>query len=409
MELCRRSVLLGVGALALSGCGTGQPTPSVTDALPTVRNPEWDAWVGSFRSRALASGIRSSVFDAAFSVAGYTPGVIERDRNQTERVRTLEDYIAIVADEEQVREGRAKFSQFGGLLRLLQSQYGVEAHVIAAIWGVESRYGARRGSIPVISATSTLAYDGRRGAFFERQLLAALRIQQNGDISPRNMTGSWAGAMGHTQFIPTTYEAYAVDFRGDGRRDIWEDDPTDALASAANYIARSGWRTGQPWGVEVRLPSGFDQGLTGRGSGRSPDNWAALGIRDMDGRVVPNHGSASILTPMGPAGPAFMIFSNYTVLSRYNNSQNYIIGVGYLSDRIAGGPPIRGGFPPDAQGLSIADRQEIQRSLAAAGYDPGDVDGVIGDRTTAAIRAWEAANGLPVTGLATRDLLARLR
>lgn len=409
MGLSRRSVLLGISTLALSGCASGQPAFSTTDALPTARNPGWDAWVDAFRSRALAAGIRAPIFDAAFSVAGFTPGVIERDRNQTERVRTLEDYIAIVADEEQVRDGRAKFSQFGGLLRQLEAQYGVEAHVIAAIWGVESRYGARRGSIPVISATSTLAYEGRRGAFFERQLLAALRIQQNGDISPRNMTGSWAGAMGHTQFIPTTYEAYAVDFRGDGRRDIWEDDPTDGLASAANYLARSGWRRGQPWGVEVRLPQDFDQSLTGRGGGRSAEGWAALGVRDMDGRVVPNNGSASILTPMGPAGPAFMIFSNYTVLSRYNNSQNYIIGVGYLSDRIAGGPPIRGGFPPDAQGLSMSDRQEIQRRLAAAGFDPGDVDGVIGDRTTAAIGAWEAANGLPVTGVASRDLLVRLR
>jgi len=409
MALSRRFVLSGIGTLVLTGCASGQPTVSAGDTLPTARNPQWDAWVLSFRSRALSAGIREPVFDAAFSAAGYTPGVIERDRNQTESVRTLEDYIAIVADDAQIRDGRAKFAQYDGLLRQLEAQYGVEAHVIAAIWGVESRYGARRGSIPVISATSTLAYDGRRGAFFERQLLAALRIQQNGDISPRNMTGSWAGAMGHTQFIPTTYEAYAVDFRGDGRRDIWEDDPTDGLASAANYIARSGWRRGQPWGVEVRLPEGFDQRLTGRGSGRSPDDWAALGVRDMDGQVVPNHGTGSILTPMGPAGPAFMIFSNYTVLSRYNNSQNYIIGVGYLSDRIAGGPPIRGGFPPDAQGLTMADRQDIQRRLAQAGFDPGDADGVIGDKTIAAIRAWEAANGLPVTGVASPELLVRLR
>lgn len=409
MGLSRRSFVLGLAATAASGCASGPTSLPVSDALPTAPNPGWEAWVDAFRGRALGAGISASVFDSAFSVAGFTPGVVERDRNQTERVRTLEDYLALVAGDARVSEGRSRFSQYGALLRQIEGRFGVEAKVVAAVWGVESRYGTRRGSIPVISATSTLAYDGRRGAFFERQLLTALRIQQNGDIGPRAMTGSWAGAMGHTQFIPTTYEAYAVDFRGDGRRDIWQDDPTDGLASAANYLARSGWRRGQPWGVEVRLPDGFDYGLTGRSNGRSPDSWAALGVRDMGGQPVPNHGTGSIIVPMGRSGPAFMIFSNYTVLSRYNNSEHYIIAVGYLSDRIAGGPPIRAGFPPDAQGLRLSERQEIQRRLAQAGYDPGDADGVIGDRTIAAIRAWEIANGRPVTGLATRDLLEGLR
>jgi len=410
MDLSRRSVVLGLSASALAGCASGQaPVAAVADTLPTAPNPGWDAWVEGFRGRAVGSGISASVFDRAFSVAGFVPGVVERDRNQTERVRTLEDYLAIVADDARIGEGRSRFAQYGGLLEQLESRFGVEAKVLTSIWGVESRYGTRRGSIPVISATSTLAFDGRRGAFFERQLLAALRIQQNGDIGPRDMTGSWAGAMGHTQFIPTTYEAYAIDFRGDGRRDIWADDPTDALASAANYLAESGWRRGQPWGVEVQLPEGFDYGLTGRGNGRNPDSWASLGVRDMNGRAVPNHGTGSIILPMGASGPAFMIFANYTVLSRYNNSQNYIIAVGYLADRIAGGPPIRAGFPPDAQGLRLEERQEIQRRLAQAGYDPGDADGVIGDRTIAAIRAWQTANGQPVTGLATRDLLESLR
>ena len=221
----------------------------------------------------------------------------------------------------------------------------------------------------MISALSTLAYDGRRGAFFEEQLIAALRILANGDTSVGQMSGSWAGAMGHTQFIPTSYLAYAVDFRGDGRRDIWSDDPTDALASAAAYLSRSGWTRGQPWGVEVRLPAGFDTGLTGRGTTRSASAWGALGVTDMDGRRVADHGPASILIPAGPTGPAFMVFPNFGVILRYNNAINYGIGVGHLSDRLRGGPPVRGTFPPDAQGLTLADQLRGARELRKRLWD----------------------------------------
>jgi hypothetical protein len=213
--------------------------------------------------------------------------------------------------------------------------------------------------------------------------------------------------MGHTQFIPTSYLAYAVDFGGDGRRDIWSDDPTDALASTAAYLSRSGWRRGQPWGVEVRLPDGF-AGPVGRGTTRSPSAWAAAGVRDMDGRTVPDHGPASIITPMGGSGPAFMIFPNFTVITRYNNAENYVIGIGHLSDRLAGGPPIRGRFPPDARGMTIADRQELQRRLTARGFDTGGADGVIGSRTTDAISAYQASVGLPVTGEPSLQLLSSL-
>ncbi len=206
---------------------------------------------------------------------------------------------------------------------------------------------------------------GGAGAFFEQQLVAALKILQNGDITPDRMTGSWAGAMGHTQFIPTSYLAYAVDFTGDGRRDIWSEDPTDALASTAAYLAKSGWTRGQPWGVEVRLPAGFNTGLAGRGKGRSPSEWAAMGVRDMNGGSVPNHGGASIIIPAGAGGPAFMIFNNFNAIARYNNAESYVIGVGHLSDRLRGGPAVRGNFPPDAKGMTIENRQEL-----AAPADP---------------------------------------
>lgn len=406
----RRFFAAGLGSLVLAGCGTGGGGPATPQTpMRPVPNAGWSAWVRGFRGRAAARGISAATLERAFRGAGYLPGVVERDRNQTESRLSLEDYLAIAASEDRIRTGRQKLQRYRSLLARIESRYRVEAQYVTAIWGLESRYGARRGDIPVVSALSTLAYDGRRGAFFESQLVAALKILQDGDITPARMLGSWAGAMGHTQFIPTSYLAYAVDFTGDGRRDIWSDDPADALASAAAYLNRSGWTYGQPWGVEVRLPEGFGGGLLGRGTRRSPADWAALGVRDMSGAAVPNHGPASILAPSGIGGPAFMIFRNFTVITRYNNSESYVIGIGHLADRIIGGSPVRGTFPPDEQGLTLADRREVQQRLTAAGYDTGGADGVIGSNSRAAISAYQRSNGLEVTGDATPDLLQRLR
>jgi lytic murein transglycosylase len=384
------------------------PAP-VDPALRPRFDAGWNGWVQGFLPRARAAGIEPATLDRAFRDAGFVPGVIERDRNQTEFTRTLEDYLAIAASDQRIALGRAALAREGRSLAAISARYGVEAEVICAVWGLESQYGTRRGDIPVISALSTLAYEGRRGAFFESQLIAALRILQSGDITPERMTGSWAGAMGHTQFIPTSYLQFAVDFTGDGRRDIWSEDPTDALASTAAYLARSGWQTGRPWGAEVVLPAGFDTRLTGRDRNRASGDWAAMGVRLATGAALPDHGPASIVIPQGAAGPAFALWRNFTVITRYNNALNYAIGVGHLSDRLRGGGPIRAAFPPDANGLTLADRQELQRRLTAAGYDTGGTDGVVGSRTTAAISAFEAANGLPVTGVATAALLARLR
>ncbi len=414
MHLTRRSLICGLSALGLSGC-VGAPAggPMVSrgagPGMTPVPDAGYDAWVAGFRGRALGQGIAPGTFDSAFRSAGFLPGVIERDRNQTEFSRTLEDYLAIAASPERIAKGRAALARHGASLRAIEARYGVEAEVVTAVWGLESQYGERRGDIPVISALSTLAYEGRRGAFFEQQLLAALRILQRGDTSPANMTGSWAGAMGHTQFIPTSYLEFAVDFTGDGRRDIWSEDPTDALASTAAYLARSGWRKGQPWGIEVRLPAGFNTGLAGRGKGRAPEEWAGLGVTTATGGRLPGHGAGSILLPQGTNGPAFLIFGNFNAIARYNNAVNYVIGVGHLSDRLRGGGPIRGSFPPDAAGMSLADRQELQRRLTAAGFDTEGADGVIGGKTRAAIEAYQRARSLPVTGEPTMPLLEALR
>ncbi|MDP5359198.1 MAG: lytic murein transglycosylase, partial [Paracoccaceae bacterium] len=221
-------------------------------------------WIAGFRGRARAAGISDRTFDAAFADVRYLQDSIDRDRNQAEFVRPLADYLSSAVSDTRVVNGRDKVGRFANVLAQIEARFDVEPQVVTAVWGMESNYGQRRGDTPLISTLATLAYDGRRGEFFESQLIAALKILQNGDVSPRDMTGSWAGAMGHTQFIPTSYEAYAVDFTGDGRRDIWADDPTDALASTAAYFRRFNWTKGQPWGVEVRLPAGFDFSQTSR-------------------------------------------------------------------------------------------------------------------------------------------------
>ncbi|MBL9050917.1 MAG: lytic murein transglycosylase [Tabrizicola sp.] len=404
----RRTALLTGAAAFLSACassgrsgGGGYRAP---DPAPrAVPNAGWDAWVEGFKGRAASRGISQATIDAAFRGAGFIPEVVEKDRNQTEFTRTLEDYLNIAASDERVALGRQKFAQYGGTLQAIESRYGVEGHVVAAVWGLESFFGTRRGNVPVVSALSTLAYDGRRGEFFESQLIAALKILQAGDVSPASMTGSWAGAMGHTQFIPTSYLAFAVDFTGDGRRDIWSEDPTDALASTAAYLARSGWTPGLPWGMEVTLPGNFNSGHLGRGKGKSAADWQALGVRSASGGAL---AGGSIIDG---GGPYFLLTQNFATILRYNNAQNYAIGVGHLSDRLLGRGAVQASFGPDAAGMTKADRQALQERLTAAGFDTGGTDGVIGAKTEAAISAYQASVGLPVTGKPSLDLLRRLR
>jgi len=335
--------------------------------------------------------------------ARFIPKVVEKDRNQTEVQRSLEDYLNIAASDERVSQGRAALSRHGSALNAIEARYGVPAQVVAAVWGLESFYGTRMGDVPVISACATLAFDGRRGAFFESQLIAALKILAAGDVTQDRMLGSWAGAMGHTQFIPTSYLGFAVDFTGDGRRDIWGGDPSDALASTAAYLAKSGWRRGAPWGEEVAVPAGTGAGV------REASDWAAAGVTGVGGGALRGAGRAELVLPAGAGGPALLLYDNCRVILRYNNAQSYAIGVGHLSDRLAGAGPLRAAFPPDAKGMTKDQRAELQRRLTAKGYDAGNPDGVIGKGTESAISAYQAAYGLPVTGQPSLDLLARLR
>ena len=366
-------------------------------------------WVDGFRGRAQAQGIRNDVLSRSFTGIGYNPDVVASDRNQSEFKREIWDYLDSAASPKRVANGQAALQQHRRTLQAIEDRFGVEKEVVTAVWGMESTYGERRGTLDVIESLATLAYDGRRGAFFEKQLIAALQIIQAGDVDPRNMTGSWAGAMGHTQFIPTSYLAYAVDFTGDGKRDIWSDDPTDALASTAAYLKRFGWTKGQPWGVEVRLPAGFNAGLAKRDIKRAPSEWAAMGVTDMQGRAVPNHGQAAILLPAGTAGAAFMIFDNFGVIARYNNAEAYVIGVGHLSDRIKGGPEIQTAWPRGYAPLSFDERMEMQQRLQARGYPVEKIDGIIGPNTVNAIRAFQASMGVPQDGFPSQDVLALLK
>ncbi|MDZ7904865.1 MAG: lytic murein transglycosylase [Cypionkella sp.] len=381
----------------------GAASPRAASRWHGQANPAFDAWAQGFAARARAKGLPETIVSRAMASAQFIPEVIERDRNQTEVQRSLEDYLNIAASAERVTQGRAALARMSGPLRAIESRYGVPANVVAAVWGLESFYGTRMGDVPVISALSTLAYDGRRGAFFESQLIAALRILAAGDITQDRMLGSWAGAMGHTQFIPTSYLGFAVDFTGDGRRDIWGGDPTDALASTAAYLAKSGWRKGQPWGEEVATPASAAAGTRDTGA------WAALGVTGIGGGRLRGSGPAQLLRPAGAGGPALLLYGNTRVILRYNNALSYAVGVGHLSDRLAGAGPLRAAFPPDSAGMTQDQRAELQRLLAAQGYDAGNPDGVIGKGTEAAIAAYQSANGLPVTGRPSLDLLARLR
>ena len=366
-------------------------------------------WIEGFRSKALRNAISASTFDASFKRVHYNTSVIQKDRNQSEFTKQIWEYLDSAVSDTRVSNGKQALGRNRDLLDQIEAKYGVEKEVVAAIWGLESAYGTFRGSLPLIESLATLAFDGRRRGFFEEQLIAALKIIQQGNVSPRNMTGSWAGAMGHTQFIPTSYLAYAVDFTGDGKRDIWSDNPADALASTAAYLARFGWRKGQPWGVEVSLPKGFDYGLSGERIKKSVADWTALGIRDAAGRKIPEHGAASILLPAGAQGVPFMIFQNFHVIERYNKADAYVIAVGHLSDRIMGGPALRAGWPRGDRSLKISEKQEMQERLTSAGFNTQGIDGVIGPNTIAAIRAFQARVGMIPDGYASLEILRRLR
>lgn len=372
-------------------------------------NARFDLWVSAFAARAQAQGISQQTIRTSFQGVSYDADVIRLDRNQSEFTKTIWDYLGTAVSDARIRNGKAALAQNAVVLDKIETKYGVDKEVVVAIWGLESAYGGFRGSNSTIQSLATLAFDARRADFFEEQLIEALKILQNGDVTAKNMTGSWAGAMGHTQFMPTSFRDHAVDFDGDGRRNVWSDDPTDALASTANYLRHFGWTHGQPWGVEVTLPKGFDYRLAAREITKSPGDWAALGVMGTGGKPVENHGLGSILLPAGGRGAAFMIFDNFAVIEKYNTADAYVIGVGHLADRIVGGARIQADWPVEDRALTFAERKELQQRLTAKGFDTQKIDGRIGPLTINAVRAYQVAEGILPDGYASLTLLERLR
>ncbi len=385
------------------------PAPAARADQPEPPDMSFPEWLAGFRARALAAGIAPAVLDPA--LAGLSPDekVMELDAYQPEFTRPIWDYLDSAVSETRIANGMAKKAALRAELDVIEARYGVDREVVLAIWGLESAYGANMGSMSVIRSLATLAWEGRRRDFAETQLLEALRIVQSGDQTAAGLVGSWAGAMGHTQFIPTSFAEYAVDLDGDGRRNLWAADPGDALASTANYLSRFGWRMGAPWGVEARLPAGFDYALADQSVKRPVADWRALGVTAASGGPLPDHGEAAILLPAGANGPAFAIFKNFDVIRRYNNATSYALAVGHLSDRISGGLPFAASWPRGEPPLSRSETVEMQERLTALGFDTKGADGIIGPNSRDAIRAFQSARGMAPDGYASAALLRRLR
>jgi membrane-bound lytic murein transglycosylase B len=366
-------------------------------------------WLADLRLEARGQGISQATLDRALGSVKPIARVIELDRRQPEFTQTFWSYLDRAVSDQRVETGRRLLAKHAALLQDVERRYGVQPRFLVAIWGLESDYGNVTGGFPVIGALVTLAHDERRSDFFRAELLQSLRIIDQGHISAERMTGSWAGAMGQVQFMPTTFAAYAVDGDGDGRRDIWHSLP-DAFASAANFLRALSWQGDKTWGREVRLPGDFDWELNGLGQSKTLEEWQALGVRRVGGGDLPQvEVSGSIVLPAGHTGPAFLVYQNYRSTLGWNRSHLYAIAVGHLADRIAGGGRFLSKRPANDRPLSRVEIKEIQSRLTALGFDPGPVDGVIGSGSRAALRAYQRSAKQPPDGYPTARLLDELR
>jgi len=394
-------MLLIAGALAI-----GSPADAA--------DPVFDQWVRDFLPVARANNISDAVFERAFDGIAPDPEILAAADNQAEFVKAIWDYMDSAVSEKRIMNGATKIAAFERDLAAIEEKWGVERAILVAIWGIESSYGEILDNPAIVKSAirslATLAYQGGERAKFGRtQLLAALKILENGDTTPDQLTGSWAGAMGHTQFIPTTYLAHAADYDGDGRRDIWNS-PQDALASAANYLAASGWQRAKGWGYEVRVAETFDYGLADGKTIKSIQYWLNNGISLIKAnKSVPMDDEARLFLPAGSSGPAFLLLKNFDVIKRYNNADAYALAIGHLADRIEGGGPIRATWPRELKPLSRVQVEELQRLLTQKGFDAGGIDGLLGPKSRTALRAYQRASGKIPDGFATEQLLAELR
>ncbi len=367
-------------------------------------------WLEDLRNEALQAGISPATIEASFAtVEEPIPRVLELDRSQPEFVQTFAGYMSNRLSDARIARGQRLLEEYSDLFSRIQAEYGVQPHYLVSFWALESNFGDFTGGFSVINALATLAYDPRRSDFFRSELLTALKIIDQGHIAADQMTGSWAGAMGQCQFMPSTFYGYAKDGDGDGRIDIWNSVP-DVMTSAANYLSQNGWQGDERWGREVILPEDFDFTQSGTGVRKTVTEWNRQGVRRVDGSSLGNADmQGSIVLPAGASGPAFLVYQNYRTTMVWNRSTFYAISVGHLADRFVGGAPIVNMPDDEERPLSRTEVIELQTLLNENGFDTGTPDGIAGAMTRSAVRAYQAAAGLPTDGYANFELLEKLR
>ena len=391
-----------------------QLAPSPATAAPKTKArtvsvaQSFQAFIKSLRPLAEARGVSRQTFDAAFKGVTYDPNVLAHTNAQAEFVKPICEYLNAAVSARRVEQGAAVAQQYQSWLAKAQGEFGVESSVVVGIWGLETDFGGFAGSDNVIRALATLAYAHYRGDYFKDELLSALQILEEGDIAPAQMKGSWAGAMGQTQFMPSSFREFAVDFDGDGRRNIWSSAP-DAIGSTANYLAKHGWIADQPWGFEVVLPEGFDLQDADSSHYAPFSAFAERGVKRADGKPMPRSGEAELLITAGLKGPIFLVTPNFKVIKTYNNSTSYALGVALLGDRAMGAEGLRADWPVRDRQLSQGQMREVQTRLKKLGYDVGEIDGKIGETGRAALRAYQQKTGQVPDGYPTLALLLKLR
>jgi len=397
-----RGTWMAIGAVALAASLAATPA--------TAQESDFQAWLDGVRDEAREKGIAAETLDAALADVRPIERVIELDRSQPEFIRTFWSYMDNRVTPGRVEKGRRLLKKHRDLLQKVQREHGVQPRFLIAFWGMETGFGDHLGSFPVIGSVATLAHDDRRGDFFRTQLFHALRIVDEGHIEPSAFEGSWAGATGHLQFLPSTFTRHAVDADGDGRKDIWGD-LRDVFASGANYLSQMGWEGDERWGREVRLPEDFPWKEAQLDVKKTLDSWAEMGVRKANGEPLPapEGWQGSIVLPQGHEGPAFLVYENFRHILSWNRSVKYGVAVGQLADRIAGMPKIRTGRDTDSGAVSFEQVERIQTLLNELGHEAGPVDGVPGESTRAAIRRFQLANQYPADGYASPRLLERLK
>ncbi|MBR0568509.1 lytic murein transglycosylase [Azoarcus sp. L1K30] len=381
----------------------------VAASAPACADATFSDCLARMRAESVQRGVSLASFDAYAAPIEPDMSVLGFLDAQPEFVTPIWDYLAALVDDERVADGRAMLVQWDEVLRKVEAEYGVDPATVVAVWGVESNFGRNFGTRPLLTSLATLSCFGRRQGFFSGEFFTALKIVQEGSIAPERLNGSWAGAFGHTQFMPSTFMRLAVDFDGDGRRDLVDSVP-DALASTANFLRRSGWRSQERWGVEVRLPAGFDAALAGRRNRHAVAFWAGRGVSLAAGGALPaDMPDSGLLLPTGSAGPAFLVGRNFDALYAYNAAESYALAIAHLSDRMRGKGAFVQPWPTDDPGLSRRERRELQTLLLARGHDIGEADGMIGSKTREALKREQAALGMAADGRAGQRVLKALR